>query len=382
MGEGRQRNDPCWCGSGKKYKRCHLDRDQEAKIQPWEADQGLRQTYGRQRCMVPDTMRDTCSGDIVRAHTVPKSGSLSRIAKDGHVCAFKTSVQSIARVDGLLQPEPVGVNRASTFTGFCSTHDKDLFARVEDAPVTFSQEQCFLFGYRAMARETFLKEAQAESTGLVRMSDRGRSLDDQVAIQAVISAMGIGADAGLKDAVRHKGFYDEVLTSGDYSGVMAYVVTFDRFPSVMCSAGLFPYESFDGSNVQDFANLTRPADAIYYTSFAADDIGAVVFTWLPDSDKTCRRFIETLEHVGDSQLTNTLVRFFFEFCENVQISPDWWDSLGGDVQMALRKRISAAGNVMVARSPGCLLDDGVHYDEWGVRRRFWVGLSSSLKCNA
>lgn len=21
------RNDPCWCGSGKKYKRCHYDHD-------------------------------------------------------------------------------------------------------------------------------------------------------------------------------------------------------------------------------------------------------------------------------------------------------------------------------------------------------------------
>jgi uncharacterized protein YecA (UPF0149 family) len=24
-----QRNDPCWCGSGKKYKRCHYDSDQK-----------------------------------------------------------------------------------------------------------------------------------------------------------------------------------------------------------------------------------------------------------------------------------------------------------------------------------------------------------------
>ena len=23
------RNDPCWCGSGKKYKRCHHKADQE-----------------------------------------------------------------------------------------------------------------------------------------------------------------------------------------------------------------------------------------------------------------------------------------------------------------------------------------------------------------
>ncbi|MGQ9708971.1 MAG: SEC-C metal-binding domain-containing protein [Anaerolineae bacterium] len=24
------RNDPCWCGSGKKYKNCHLRQDEEA----------------------------------------------------------------------------------------------------------------------------------------------------------------------------------------------------------------------------------------------------------------------------------------------------------------------------------------------------------------
>jgi hypothetical protein len=23
------RNDPCWCNSGKKYKKCHLDREKE-----------------------------------------------------------------------------------------------------------------------------------------------------------------------------------------------------------------------------------------------------------------------------------------------------------------------------------------------------------------
>lgn len=25
------RNDPCWCGSGKKYKLCHLGKDQSKK---------------------------------------------------------------------------------------------------------------------------------------------------------------------------------------------------------------------------------------------------------------------------------------------------------------------------------------------------------------
>jgi uncharacterized protein YecA (UPF0149 family) len=29
--EDLSRNDPCWCGSGKKYKQCHLERDKQQK---------------------------------------------------------------------------------------------------------------------------------------------------------------------------------------------------------------------------------------------------------------------------------------------------------------------------------------------------------------
>ena len=25
------RNDDCWCGSGKKYKRCHLEKDEQKR---------------------------------------------------------------------------------------------------------------------------------------------------------------------------------------------------------------------------------------------------------------------------------------------------------------------------------------------------------------
>ncbi|NLD99011.1 MAG: methionine aminopeptidase, partial [Fibrobacter sp.] len=29
-----ERNDPCWCGSGKKYKKCHLIEDQKDVSKP------------------------------------------------------------------------------------------------------------------------------------------------------------------------------------------------------------------------------------------------------------------------------------------------------------------------------------------------------------
>jgi hypothetical protein len=41
------RNDPCWCGSGKKYKKCHLSSDEanqrEAKYSAQTAAQRRRQ---------------------------------------------------------------------------------------------------------------------------------------------------------------------------------------------------------------------------------------------------------------------------------------------------------------------------------------------------
>ncbi len=31
--EALRRNDPCWCGSGKKYKKCHLAKDSAERIE-------------------------------------------------------------------------------------------------------------------------------------------------------------------------------------------------------------------------------------------------------------------------------------------------------------------------------------------------------------
>jgi uncharacterized protein YecA (UPF0149 family) len=30
------RNDLCWCGSGKKYKKCHLEKDEKKAVKKYE----------------------------------------------------------------------------------------------------------------------------------------------------------------------------------------------------------------------------------------------------------------------------------------------------------------------------------------------------------
>jgi preprotein translocase subunit SecA len=48
-GQPLGRNDPCWCGSGKKYKRCHMREDEEAQRGPVAAERPPRAPGRKQR---------------------------------------------------------------------------------------------------------------------------------------------------------------------------------------------------------------------------------------------------------------------------------------------------------------------------------------------
>lgn len=43
------RNDPCWCGSGKKYKKCHLSKDQRDRFEAAHSARVASQTRAKNR---------------------------------------------------------------------------------------------------------------------------------------------------------------------------------------------------------------------------------------------------------------------------------------------------------------------------------------------
>src|SRR5215213_8567944 len=108
----------------------------------------------RKYCLHPEA-GTSCKGKIVRAHTVPKSGTLRKIARDGHVYGFGADFGSLHKHKGELVPELIGVSDASTFTGFCSHHDDRAFAPLEKVPFEATAEQVFLLTYRSVCREVY-----------------------------------------------------------------------------------------------------------------------------------------------------------------------------------------------------------------------------------
>ena len=88
------RNDPCWCNSGLKYKRCHLDRERQRPLTVQETADRQKSAWRHRTCLHPEAPAG-CHGKIVDAHTIQRGGGLSRIARSGHVYSFKNAYPEI-----------------------------------------------------------------------------------------------------------------------------------------------------------------------------------------------------------------------------------------------------------------------------------------------
>lgn len=104
------RNDPCWCGSGQKYKKCHLDRDKQPTPTPWEVDALIRNELSSGKCLHVDVANGgTCGKPAIASHSVPRR-MLKQIARDGHVYYHSPTLQDISKAGGKPLDENYGAN--------------------------------------------------------------------------------------------------------------------------------------------------------------------------------------------------------------------------------------------------------------------------------
>ena len=368
------RNAPCWCGSEIKYKRCHLDRESQSPLALWDASDVFTKAFSEKKCLAPDAWLNGCRGKISRAHTVPKSGSLQRIARNGHVYSFIPRLEDLQKHEGKMLPRLLGVNRASTFTGFCSEHDNSIFEPLEKKTFAGTREQCFLLSYRALAREIYTKMAAShpELSKIRRAADKGRPLTEQIALQRFNQLVDIGLSFGLKDLDHYKHRYDKILESRQFDAVRGYVIEFEAPPLVMCSCAPYPEQDFNGIKLQTVADPSRVPDILSITSFYGGEKGIAVFSWLADNNRTCCAFIESLKAIPDDFVTAALLRFFFTYSENIHMAPGWWEELPGRIQDALVKRMKLNTDFANALPRAVLADDGISFAPWTVAKRYEI----------
>ena len=316
-----------------------------------------------------------CSPKIISAHTIQRNGGLSIIAKNGHVYNLlqhrSMFEQSTWETNG--QANKVGIKAASTFRGFCSKHDNELFAPIEKEPFCGTAEQMALLGYRAVCYEFLMKEYLLGVDGILKEMDKGQPLPVQRFHQEALSYRDSGALKAIEELSWLKSRYEEMTLNKNYADLAHFVVLFTGIPEVMCSGIVQATHDFRGNKIAELGHLSKQADWLTFSLIATDDGGAAVFTWLADHKKS-RDVMMSLNGLPIADQPHAIVRFAFEFFENTYFSPEWWDSLEKQVQVQLKERqlreiIGPWGENEYPRPDNCLLDDGVRAVAWTVQSR-------------
>lgn len=322
--------------------------------------------------MVSD--RGGCSKTIAKAHTIGKRMCLQAIAEAGHVYGFAAPAGNHMHPEGASGVVRVGLNRASAFTGFCTTHDNKLFRVLDTCPFTGTPEQCALLAYRAFARELYAKKAANLLARGMRPGGKGiprhilRDMEDARASHLV------GNELGLRDSQVHFDAYRVLVESGAFDRIRALVVRLRRVPDLMAAGGEFPMFDFNGSMLQDIGDPELMPAALAHACIPAEWGGTFALIWRREDHRILERFAATLEAVGPTGLPDAIVRFVTSSCENVFFRPSWWNQLPPDERRLIQSRLRAAADPSLPVFPNLLVDDGHRVVDWsidGISRVGW-----------
>jgi hypothetical protein len=349
MGSSRKlsRNDPCWCGSGRKYKRCHLNKEATPRLPVEAIAAKVTDSAYYQTCLHPEAAPGVCT-KIAAAHTLQRSRVLKSIeSTDHHVLSFYPPG---VRKDGDLEVHRRGWRKASTFDAFCAKHDSATFAPLEAEPFCGSKQQIFLIAYRAICWELYQKHRALRANPIMRqLLDCEEPVENQQAIQHYLKVQFSGFKKGYEDANRLKAKMDAAYLHKDYSAFEALRIRVNGSLEIAATGAISPNRSLSGVALQ---TLHDPTAQIEWLPFGVDvEAGgfSVVFLWEKGAAAP-KKYLEEILDLSARQLECFLPQFFFAHCENTYFSEAWWNGCNRYAQ-AFTKKLVANSNPYYSPPP-------------------------------
>ncbi len=327
------RNDLCWCNSGKKYKKCHLRKESKNIYKTFEMEGALKKIQKDNKlCACPSTYKKDCRGSIINAHTVSKK-YLKNISQNQHIyTGCIKSILAYEKNNGEVKALKVGINKASTFTGFCEYHDKVLFSCFENCDFNKSDKQIFLVGYRSFCWEYYAKTIQMYSIKLIDQlkMQSGASYLNQPEINTLHKAMQI--------INKHKDEFEKILLNKQYREVQYYIIECKGVIPIQCSTSIYPEIDFLGNKIQSMIRDPQ-LDLLSFNAFSEHGKSYLIFSWLSSSNRTCKKLVNSLKNLSDEQKLFVITQFIFSI-ENIYFKIDWWDNLHESTKKLLEKRMN------------------------------------------
>lgn len=335
------RNDPCWCNSGKKYKKCHLNRDRQKKWNLWDAVEINKKEFRKKRCFAKGRHLGTCDGSIVKAHTVSRGPNLNKIARAGKVIQYSADINDLTKTGGKLTPKEIGTGVASVFHGFCQKHDRVLFSCIENEDFVGRPDQCLAVAYRTLSRELYGKDASSHLRETLREADKGKQFPERLVWQEILDNYNFGNEAARKELSSTHDKLAGALATDAADALCSLIIEFDGELPFMLAGAWSPITDLFGSQLQ--LGLTEELlDQVFLSSFAGTDASHLCISWVNVSGAPGQVIADQISRLPREKKADAYLQFAVKHIENVFFSPAWFEALDSE-QRAQMDALAVSG---------------------------------------
>jgi hypothetical protein len=263
-----------------------------------------------------------CRGKIVRAHT------LQRAAFEAHAC--KGHVYEFDPLNILVDdraPTLIGINKATTFTGFCEYHDTKLFAPIEAEQFQSSPEQIFLHHYRAIAQAFYNRVYKA------KLFERAYTENAQKVDGPYLRWLAERIRLTHVDAAelrKYKCRYEQFLLTKNWSAVEGYAWIGTHPPDIFATDFFAPRKDLKGRIIQD-CNSWAPLEWLSLTVTATEN-RALVLLCAKKNSRVLAACANSLKQIPTHRQSLAIVNYVLCQLENFIMLPAWWESLEDNIQ--------------------------------------------------
>ena len=311
------RNDPCPCGSGKKYKKCCLGKADDVyysnPLNFQETYKKVRKESRIKRCLHPKS--DECSEKIIEAHSIQNNKIIKRLSSNGLV------YMPCPKSDNPFAPMTMyGRKEATVFTGFCGYHDKTVFQPIEDGMFDKSILHIFLYTYRCFAIEYHKKQE------VVNMERNMFKIKPSLVNMLCEDNPFCGFHMAIDDFQDVKKIFDTALLTGNYDVLSSVVWEFDQ-PVKFAGTGFEAMtHDLEGNKIQDLFNPNVSAKHIFVMLFPEGEKTYCIISWLKENDDLFAKYKQQLLRLPEEKKKIYINNLLPMISENIVVNPEAWDN--------------------------------------------------------
>lgn len=310
----------CWCLSGKNYIDCHFNKHNIKILNKNELFEILKKNSSYQECLHKNI--SSCSNSIIKAHSISKKNSLESISTNKHVYGMKLDFSGMTF-------SKLGINNASTFTGFCKKHDEFLFSSFEKNDFEKSFKQLFDLCYRAICIEYNSMQSVINLLQLKKeFIDNSEDISKQISKQISINSKIVFYKLGIKYSDYYKKKMEELYKIKTYENLLEHYIfeLADGYPKFQSSTCFNLNFDLDGNQIQDLDNAKTLSKNLYVNCLTMNGKGYFILSWFNENHEYGHDIIKSIIN-NPEKIEDKLFSLNFLYIHNTFVSPEWYESL-------------------------------------------------------